>query len=227
MAIVYVHKTLDTDDIFYVGIGKNESRAKSNRNRNKYWHNIVKKHGFYCDILFSDLAWEDCCQIEKKLIHKYGRRIDGGILCNISMGGEGVPGLIHSKETKEKISRSRKGVKFSDEHRKKIAEANKLENLSNETILKRKKALKGKVMSKEAKEKISKLKTGLKHTEETKEKIRKANILGLHPQAKTTLNIENGIFYETLTEACFYTGISINTFYKRKRTGKQVSIIYV
>jgi hypothetical protein len=227
MAIVYLHKTLDTNEIFYVGIGKDKSRASSNRNRNKYWHNIVKKHGFYCDIVFKELTWEESCKIEIKLISEYGRRIDGGILCNISFGGDGVLGLVHSKESREKMSKSRKGVKFSDDHRRKISEANKLENLSDETILKRKKSLKGQTRSLEFKMKISKMKTGIKHTDETKEKLRKANTLSLHPQAKTILNIENGVFYGSLTEACLYNGISINTFYNKRTIDNSFKLVYV
>lgn len=227
MAIVYLHKTLDKDEIFYVGIGKDKSRAISTRNRNKYWHNIVKKHGFYCDIVFEELTWEEACETEVRLISEYGRRIDGGILCNISFGGDGVLGLVHSKESREKMSKSRKGVKFSDDHRRKISEANKLENLSAETILKRKESLKGKTRSLEVKMKISKTKTGTKHTDDAKEKIRKANTLSSHPQAKTILNIENGIFYGSLTEACLYNGISINTFYNKRTVDNRFKLVYV
>jgi len=227
MAIVYLHKTLDKNEIFYVGIGKDKSRASSTRNRNKYWHNIVKKHGFYYDILFEELTWEDCCKIEIELISQYGRRIDGGILCNISLGGDGVLGLVHSKESRDKMSKSRKGVKLSDDHRRKISEANKLKNLSDETIIKRKNSLKGKTRSLEVKMKISKLKTGIKHTDETKEKLRRANTLSLHPQAKEILNVENGIFYGSLTEACFYTGISINKFYNNRKVDNTFKLVYI
>jgi hypothetical protein len=226
MAIVYIHKTLDTNEVFYVGIGKNKSRAFSTSNRNKHWNNIVKKHGFYYDIVFEDLTWEDCCKLEIQLISEYGRKIDGGLLCNISLGGDGVLGLVHSKETREKMSKSRKGIKFSDDHRRKISEANKLKNLSEETLLKRKRSLTGKVKSLEVKMRISKIKTGSKHTDETKEKLRKANSLSSHPQAKTILNVENGVFYESLTEACFYTGISIGSFYGKRTSDNNFRLVY-
>ena len=41
---VYAHYTLDTNELFYIGKGKN-SRFKSNSHRNKLWHKIVNKHG--------------------------------------------------------------------------------------------------------------------------------------------------------------------------------------
>lgn len=36
MAIVYTHRRNDTNDVFYVGIGKTKRRPYSYRNRNKY-----------------------------------------------------------------------------------------------------------------------------------------------------------------------------------------------
>lgn len=58
MAILYRHVRPDKDEVFYIGIGKNEKRAYSKVNRNKYWHNIVSKNnGIYdIEILFEDLT---------------------------------------------------------------------------------------------------------------------------------------------------------------------------
>jgi hypothetical protein len=46
MAVVYQHKRNDTNEIFYIGIGRSKDRAGKKTNRNKYWHSIVNKFGF-------------------------------------------------------------------------------------------------------------------------------------------------------------------------------------
>ena len=44
-AYVYTHTRLDTNEVFYVGIGTqdNYKRASRSHNRTNYWNNIVKK----------------------------------------------------------------------------------------------------------------------------------------------------------------------------------------
>jgi ribosomal protein L37AE/L43A len=46
---VYQHKTLDTNEIFYIGKGRHY-RAYS-QSRNAYWKNIVDKHGYSIEII--------------------------------------------------------------------------------------------------------------------------------------------------------------------------------
>ncbi len=52
-AYLYLHRRLDTNHIFYVGIGnvKDFKRAYSIYNRNKWWHNIVKKTEYAVDVI--------------------------------------------------------------------------------------------------------------------------------------------------------------------------------
>ena len=59
MAVVYKHTRLDTNEIFYIGIGKTEKRAFSTYSRNKHWHNIVNKAGYTVEILFAGLTWDE------------------------------------------------------------------------------------------------------------------------------------------------------------------------
>jgi len=47
MAIVYRHIRKDTNEIFYIGIGKSIKRMISKNYRNKHWHNIVNKTEYY------------------------------------------------------------------------------------------------------------------------------------------------------------------------------------
>lgn len=51
---VYAHYTETTNELFYVGKGRN-NRYLDTWGRNSYWHKIVKKHGFKSEILIKDL----------------------------------------------------------------------------------------------------------------------------------------------------------------------------
>jgi hypothetical protein len=118
MAIVYIHKTLDTGEIFYVGIGKSTKRAYSTSVRNQLWANIVGKHGYEVEILYDGLTWETACDIEKQLIKQCGRRDLGtGTLCNMTEGGDGIKDL--STESRLKISTTSKGRVSTPEQNKK------------------------------------------------------------------------------------------------------------
>ena len=91
MAIVYLHRRTDNNEIFYVGIGNDIKRAYDVKNRcNKHWKGIVKKYGHIVEIIENDLSWEDACIKEKELIKKYGRiDLNEGTLVNMTDGGEG------------------------------------------------------------------------------------------------------------------------------------------
>ena len=149
MAVVYKHIRLDTNEVFYIGIGRNIDRAYSKYNRTKYWHNIVDKVGYVVDIIYDALDWETACNTEIKLIKEYGRRdLNTGTLINLTNGGEGLNGLVRTKEHNAKISKSlkskgvlppsQKGTIRSNENKKKISDT-----------------LKGRVLSKEHCERIA------------------------------------------------------------------------
>ena len=113
-AYVYTHTRLDTNEVFYVGIGTqdNYKRASRSHNRTNYWNNIVKKCGWKVDIVFDNLSWEDACKKEIELIKKYGRiDLGTGTLVNLTDGGDGSLGFKHSEKTKLKMSKTRKGRK--------------------------------------------------------------------------------------------------------------------
>lgn len=134
MSCVYAHIRPDTDTIFYIGIGKKNSRAYSKCGRNTYWKNIVKKcnNVFKVNILHDNLTWEEACNKEKEYIKQYGR-VDNctGTLCNLTDGGEGILNLQHTDEAKLKISiaakkryklkpQCRKGQRFVNKNSRKL-----------------------------------------------------------------------------------------------------------
>jgi len=110
MAVVYQHRRKDTNEVFYVGIGKDKYRPYQTVNRNRYWYNVVNKVGYEVDILIEGLSYEEACKVEEGLIESYGRKDLGtGSLVNMKEGGKNGIGWKPSKETTEKISKSQIG----------------------------------------------------------------------------------------------------------------------
>lgn len=114
--VVYIHRKKSDDTIFYVGIG-NVDRAyqKSPTNRPVQWHRTVNKHGYYVEILLTDLSKKDACEVEIYLIEEFGRRDKKkGLLLNRTDGGEVGNGLgkaCYNIETGEVYSTLAKGAK--------------------------------------------------------------------------------------------------------------------
>jgi hypothetical protein len=159
MAYVYRHIRLDKNQPFYIGIGSDMTynRAYSQKNRNKYWKNIVSKTEYEVEILLSDLTWEEACTKEIEFIKLYGRKdLNNGILCNYTNGGEGVLGLLVSDETRNKLKKANTGKKQSSEQIAKRAE--KLKGKGNFWF--------GKKFSEEYRKKLSEAKKGKKRNVE-------------------------------------------------------------
>ena len=84
---------MDKNEPFYIGIGKDEVRAFSNKSRNRYWRFIVGITDYEVDILLSDITWEEAQEKEKELIALYGRKdLNKGTLVNMTDGGDGTLG---------------------------------------------------------------------------------------------------------------------------------------
>ena len=81
--------------------------------------------------LKQNLTEEEAFKHEIYMIDVFGRKDLGtGILHNRTNGGDGVSGLIHSEETKAKMSESTKGQTHSDETKIIISESQKGEKNS-------------------------------------------------------------------------------------------------
>lgn len=119
---VYSHSNPITKEIFYIGIGYKNRCFKFTSGRNKDYINYVKKYGNpIVDILYANLSREEACNLEKKLILKYGRIgfESYGVLINKSLGGEHSNyGVNHTEDTKLKISQNTKGKKRHSEKQK-------------------------------------------------------------------------------------------------------------
>lgn len=114
---VYSHIRIDKNEIFYIGVGsiKNYARAFSKRSRNKYWRNIVNKTEYSIEIIRDELYDYEAKEIEIRLIQEIGRYKNGGTLCNLTDGGDGMIGYSHTEETKRVIREKRKNQVFSIE----------------------------------------------------------------------------------------------------------------
>ncbi len=113
-------------------------------------------------------SWEECFNLIKKAAlnsrikfnQLKGRKLSKEIKDKISTalkGNKNRLGLVHSKETKERISRSMKKRVFSEEHKKKLSQAKKGKPPSDGTLANLRKmavANRGKPRSEEVKNKI-------------------------------------------------------------------------
>ena len=128
MYYVYKHTRLDTNQIFYIGIGTKVNkptyqgmyyRAYSKvKSRNNYWKNIIKKTKYKIEIIFESNCRQTIENKEIELIAFYKNT-----LCNMTSGGEGIKSYKHTDITKEKIRNSLKGRKRPKEVNYKINKA--------------------------------------------------------------------------------------------------------
>jgi hypothetical protein len=113
LAYLYRHIRLDTNKVFYIGIGEDKTspifykRAYSKQSRNKYWNNIISKTPYNVEILLDDLTWDEACNKEIEFIKLYGRAdLNRGSLVNMTDGGDGL--YNPSNITRNKKSKSMK-----------------------------------------------------------------------------------------------------------------------
>lgn len=152
MAYLYRHIRTDSNVPFYIGIGKDINRAYSVTHRNKHWGSIVGKTSYEIDILFDDITYEFAKEKEKEFIELYKRKEDGGTLCNITKGGDGVLGLSHTEEAKKKMGEPNRGKTISEWHKKRISELHTGRFHSEETKKKMSESAKGKSIGRKVSE---------------------------------------------------------------------------
>lgn len=122
---VYVHARPNGTP-FYVGKGTG-IRALKFHARNKYHKNIVAKHGKANIIvkIVNDSLAEACANVLEIETIAACRKF-GWVLANMTDGGEGSSGMVHSPATRKKIGDSHRGKKrtpFSAETRAKMSAA--------------------------------------------------------------------------------------------------------
>jgi hypothetical protein len=113
MTLYYTYSHAKPDgSVFYIGKGMGNRAYKFN-SRNRYWKHVVKKHGTpLVEILGVWDTEEDALKHEIFLIACF--KDLGYKLTNITDGGEGVSGLKWTEASKQKLSNSKLGVKFTN-----------------------------------------------------------------------------------------------------------------
>lgn len=94
--------------------------------RNTFLCRSMKKYGqsnFIFDVIASSVSRKDLYELEKILIKQHNTYWTNGVGYNLTIGGEGPEGHSHTKETKEKMSKTRKGRKFSEDHKSAISKS--------------------------------------------------------------------------------------------------------
>lgn len=211
MAYIYRHIRLDKNEVFYVGIGSDNQghydRARERVGHSLFWKKIINKSKYYWEIILDDLTWEEACEKEKEFIKLYGRRNLGtGTLCNLTDGGDGVIGLVHSNESKLKMRDSHLGKKLTEEHKRKIGLKSKGKPRTDKEKALLRLANLGKRHTEITKLKISFKKMGTKTTSHQKIMVSLAN-------SKLILNIQTGIYYESIKEASQSSNYTLGTLY--------------
>jgi hypothetical protein len=172
---VYQHRKADTNEIFYVGKGK-QNRLNHLNGRNNHWKNIVNKHGFVAEKIIERLDEVLALFAEMEIINIYRMRCIK--LANITDGGQGLSGYRYTmpNETKRKLSEKAQGrpaffkkEHFTEQMRMKVIESNKRRKMTD--VMKEKMTFKGLHHTQEHKEYIRTKMLGRIFSEETKQKI--------------------------------------------------------
>lgn len=121
---VYRHIRLDNNQPFYIGIGKKPKkyntfereyrRAFDKNSRNRFWKFITDKSEYRVEIVFETDSHEEVKEKEIEFIKLYGRRNLGkGTLTNLTDGGDGTKGVKFKggkTPKKQKAARSRGNI---------------------------------------------------------------------------------------------------------------------
>jgi hypothetical protein len=105
---VYAHINPITKKFFYIGKGKC-NRINSLNGRNKHWQNVANKYGFAGIKLADGLTEDQAFEIEIEYIKKHDLQINGGVLVNMTYGGQGMSGHKPTQETISKVSKAKLG----------------------------------------------------------------------------------------------------------------------
>lgn len=166
---VYQHCRLDTGKPFYIGKGR-VGRCISESSRNPQWQRIVQKTGgFATDFLAQDLPEELALLAEVEAIDVYRKR--GGVLANLTHGGDGTSGLRHSEASRRRMSEAHRGVPLTEAHRLNAARSRIGTRCSDDTTAKLSARNSGRVMTTEQRQKLSAAKVGKTLTEEHRARI--------------------------------------------------------
>lgn len=128
---IYAHTTVDTNEVFYIGLGTIQPRSKYARSksfsgRNNYWKNITSKHPYTITIFAESNDYEEIKSMEKHYISVLGLKSSGGSLVNCTLGGDGCLGYQHTQSHKDFL-RAKYSGKNNPMYGRKMSEEQKQE----------------------------------------------------------------------------------------------------
>lgn len=172
----YTYLHLRPDGVpFYAGKGKGK-RAHVLEGRGRWHNNVVEKYSLKNIIIRKvklGLTEAQAFAHEVELIACL--RAFNYDICNVTDGGEGISGCVHSEETRAKMSAAHVGLKHSDESRAKMSAVQKLQVVSFATRAKISMTMKGIVPSEASRAKMSAAKIGTIKSAETRAKMSAAH----------------------------------------------------
>lgn len=178
MLIYYVYAYMSKRGLpYYIGKGKNDRAYGRHKNV------PVPKDKSKIIILEGNLSEVGALALERRLIRWYGRKQDGGVLHNKSLGGDGNS-APRSEEHKRKLSKLNIGKTLSADTRCKMSlsrrgKPGRIRSAEENKILSEKmKGKPGRPHTAATKEKIKAARLGTKRTKETKAKLKASSQKG-------------------------------------------------
>lgn len=102
--VVYLHHRADDGLCFYVGMGM-PARPHDHTNRSLHWKRVASAHGVITEVVCKGLSFEDAVTMERSYIAHFTNSCLGKLV-NLTSGGEGMPGVKNSDETRQRKSQS-------------------------------------------------------------------------------------------------------------------------
>lgn len=130
---------------------------------------------------------ENLLDVRERFWQNHYDVLNGGLNCVLTNTNKEAKRL--SKETKDKISKSNSGKKFTNEHKQNLSETKKKTTLGENNSF-----------------------YGKTHTAEFKEYRSKIRSSGGNPNAKRVINLETGVIYDCAKDAAKLININYGTF---------------
>lgn len=148
----------------YIGIAKSakkrwaDHRSAARRGSRLPLHQAIARYGeeaFSFEVVATAADWKELCSLERALIAQHNSLCHGGHGYNLTLGGEGVLGLVRTAEFAEMVRARNKGYRHTAEARALISAALSQRICKPETRSKYSTIHKGKIVSEETRRKQS------------------------------------------------------------------------